>query len=153
MNQLRNLRLKRNVSMLQIAKELNIPYTTYVNYEKGNREPNSKMLILLSDFFGVSVDYLIGRTEIVCDNDAICSHNNNDEYTAKEKSIIKKFLKLNNLGQNKCEMYVNDLLEVPKYTKPNNKPPTFYVAARGNSHLETKAKGTLEEIIEEIKDD
>ena len=45
--------------MRQTAKMLGLPYTTYVNYEKGDREPNSEMLIILADFFDVSVDYLI----------------------------------------------------------------------------------------------
>lgn len=62
MIRLKELREKRHSSMRQIAQQLGIPYTTYVNYEKGIREPNSEMLVLLSDFFDVSVDYLIGRS-------------------------------------------------------------------------------------------
>lgn len=49
--------------MAQVSKELNIPYTTYVNYEKGKREPNSEMLIKIANYFNVTVDYLIGRTD------------------------------------------------------------------------------------------
>ena len=49
--------------MKECAAKLGIPYTTYVNYEKGVREPNSEMLVTLADFFGVSVDYLIGRPQ------------------------------------------------------------------------------------------
>lgn len=48
---------------MQAAKELEIPYTTFVNYEKGDREPNSEMLIKLADYFGTSVDYLICRSD------------------------------------------------------------------------------------------
>ena len=47
--------------MRQAADALAIPYTTYVNYEKGLREPNSEKLLLLSEFFGVSVDELLGK--------------------------------------------------------------------------------------------
>ena len=49
--------------MRKTAAELNIPYTTYVNYEKCEREPNSEMLIILADYFGVSIDYLISRSD------------------------------------------------------------------------------------------
>jgi len=49
--------------MMQAAKELEIPYTTFVNYEKGDREPNSEMLIKLADYFETSVDYLICRSD------------------------------------------------------------------------------------------
>lgn len=61
MNIIRELRLKRGMNMRETAKAIGIPYTTYVNYEKGEREPNSEMLLRLSDFFGVSIDTLIGR--------------------------------------------------------------------------------------------
>lgn len=50
--------------MKEAARQLNMPYTTYVNYEKGTREPNSETLILLAKFYNVSIDYLIGRTSI-----------------------------------------------------------------------------------------
>lgn len=64
MNRIKELRLEKGINMAQVAKELNIPYTTYVNYEKGDREPNSEMLVLLANYFNVSVDYLIGRSDL-----------------------------------------------------------------------------------------
>lgn len=63
MNRLKLLRNNLQLSMKECAAKIGIPYTTYVNYEKGLREPNSEMLVMLSDFFNVSVDYLIGRSE------------------------------------------------------------------------------------------
>ena len=64
MNRLQQLRTKQGISMKEAARQLNMPYTTYVNYEKGTREPNSETLILLAKFYNVSIDYLIGRTSI-----------------------------------------------------------------------------------------
>ncbi len=61
MNRIKELRERKNISMRQAAEELKIPYTTYVGYEKGAREPNSEMLIRLAEYYNVSVDYLIGR--------------------------------------------------------------------------------------------
>lgn len=58
---LKHLREARGLNMRETAKLLGIPYTTYVNYEKGSREPTSEMLIALADFFGVTTDYLLGR--------------------------------------------------------------------------------------------
>lgn len=63
MNRLKDLRLQKKISMRETANQLNIPYTTYVNYEKGTREPNSEMLIKLANYFNVSIDYLICRTD------------------------------------------------------------------------------------------
>ena len=69
MNRLKLLRIEANKSMAQVAREINMPYTTYVNYEKDNREPNSETLIQFADYFGVSVDYLIGRSNNRQDKD------------------------------------------------------------------------------------
>lgn len=61
MNRIHDLRISRGLSMRQAADALDLPYTTYVNYEKGTREPNSETLIKIANFFDVSIDYLIGR--------------------------------------------------------------------------------------------
>lgn len=61
-DRLKKLRLEKNINMKQTAQQLGIPYTTYVGYEKNEREPNSEVLILLADFFDCSVDYLVGRS-------------------------------------------------------------------------------------------
>ena len=61
-DRLKKLRLEKNLNMKQTAQQLNIPYTTYVGYEKNEREPNSEVLIMLADFFNCSVDYLVGRS-------------------------------------------------------------------------------------------
>ena len=63
MNRIAELRSKLGISMREAATKLGMPYTTYVNYEKGTREPNSETLIKLSRFFGTTIDYLIGKTD------------------------------------------------------------------------------------------
>lgn len=62
-DRIKSLRENKGFNMRQMASALNLPYTTYVNYEKGAREPNSEQLILISKYFGVSIDYLMGRTD------------------------------------------------------------------------------------------
>ena len=64
MLRINELRAEMGLSMRQVAIKLGIPYTTYISYEKGDREPNSEMLIKLADFFECSIDYLIGRSSI-----------------------------------------------------------------------------------------
>lgn len=59
MNRLKQLRKEKGETMVQVARNLNMPYTTYVNYEKDVREPNSETLIALANYFNCSVDYLI----------------------------------------------------------------------------------------------
>lgn len=61
MNNIKRLRTEKGLNMRETANLLNIPYTTYVNYEKGTREPNSEMLVRLADFYNTTVDYLLER--------------------------------------------------------------------------------------------
>lgn len=61
-NRLSELRKSKGYNMKQTAAKLGIPYTTYVSYERGDREPDSEKLIQLSDFFDCSIDYLLGRS-------------------------------------------------------------------------------------------
>ncbi len=63
METLRALRKNKGLKMTEVASALNIPYTTYVGYEKGNREPNGEMLIKIADFYQTSVDYILTTRE------------------------------------------------------------------------------------------
>lgn len=63
MIRIKQLREELGKSKAQVARELQIPYTTFVNYENEAREPNSEVLIMIANYFHVSVDYLICRTE------------------------------------------------------------------------------------------
>ncbi len=62
MNRMHELRTEKGISMKEAAARLGMPYTTYVNYEKGTREPNSETLILLAEFYDTSIDYLVGKS-------------------------------------------------------------------------------------------
>lgn len=55
------LRKSRSMSQFQLAKTLNIATSTLGMYETNKRKPNMEMLEKLADFFGVSIDYLLGR--------------------------------------------------------------------------------------------
>ena len=60
---LKELRKKKGISQLRLATELNTTQNTVSRYETGEREPGIDELIKIADYFNVSVDYLIGRTE------------------------------------------------------------------------------------------
>lgn len=61
MYNLRILRLEKGLNMKQVAFALDLPYTTYVSYEKGDREPNSEVLIKLADFYDTTIDYILNK--------------------------------------------------------------------------------------------
>ena len=57
------LRKEKNLKQTEAADMLKISLTSYCRYERGEREPGAALLWRMADFFGVSVDYLIGRTD------------------------------------------------------------------------------------------
>ena len=63
MNRLKELRESRGMNMKEAAAALGYKYMTYVNYEKEERQMYPEQLIKIADFYGVSIDYLLGRDE------------------------------------------------------------------------------------------
>ena len=62
-NRLKELRTLKKISQKNIAIELGISDRNYQRYEYGEVEPTASTLIALADFFNVSLDYLVGRSD------------------------------------------------------------------------------------------
>ena len=60
---LRELRKKRGISQLKLAMDLNMNQNSVSRYESGAREADYKTLIAIADYFNVSIDYVLERTE------------------------------------------------------------------------------------------
>ena len=63
MRRLKELRDRRGISQLKLAMDLGLSQNSVSRYESGAREADYKTLIALADYFGVSVDYLLERTD------------------------------------------------------------------------------------------
>ncbi|SEG10077.1 DNA-binding transcriptional regulator, XRE-family HTH domain [Caloramator fervidus] len=101
---LKKLREEKSVSRNELAEELNVSTQTIANYENGNREPNFDNLIKLADYFKVTTDYLIGRS---------------DFRTWEEEIEFKniKLIELENIEQiEKKEKIISTLLQIRKKT-------------------------------------
>ena len=59
---LKQLRKERKISQLKLALDLNMNQNSISRYENGQREADYATLILFADYFDVSIDYLLGRT-------------------------------------------------------------------------------------------
>ena len=64
MKRLKELRTARNMTLKQMAEELNMVQRNYQRYETGDVDPPLSKAIALADFFDVSLDYLCGRSDI-----------------------------------------------------------------------------------------
>ena len=61
---LRDLREDHDLTQKELGEAINLPQRTYSSYETGNRMIPPEVLCALADFYGVSVDYLLRRTDI-----------------------------------------------------------------------------------------
>lgn len=62
-NRLISLRKSRNITQKQVCNAIGMSEPAYQRYEYGQREPAYQKLIALADYFDVSIDYLVGRSD------------------------------------------------------------------------------------------
>lgn len=101
---IKNLRKEKSLSQQAIANYLQITRQAYSNYENGKREPDYETLLKLSEFFGVTVDYLT-RGEMA------------ETLTAPEQQLLDLFRQLNDEGQQKIIGYAADIVQTGSYKK------------------------------------
>lgn len=63
-DRIKSLRLKKNMSQSELATKLGIGRSNMGHIENGRVEPTKESIVLLSEIFGVTTDYLLGRTNI-----------------------------------------------------------------------------------------
>ena len=61
-NNLKLLRIQKNKTQLQVQMETRIEQALLSKYENGLRVPPTETLIILADYYGVSMDYIMKRT-------------------------------------------------------------------------------------------
>lgn len=84
-DRLKELRNKKGMSQRELANFLQLSPSAIAMYETGQREPDSETLKKIADFFNVSIDYLLGRTDLP-------NAHIPDDYTQKYK-VTKRDLK------------------------------------------------------------
>ncbi len=62
-NRIKELRIKNNIMSKTMAELLHITPRNYQRYETGEVDPPTSKSIILADYFDVSLDYLVGRTD------------------------------------------------------------------------------------------
>lgn len=60
---IRELREDHDLTQKKLGEAINLPQRTYAYYESGQRMVPPEVLCALADFYDVSVDYLLGRTD------------------------------------------------------------------------------------------
>lgn len=85
------MRKTKNLTQAEVAANLGISAQVFSRYERGDHEPDNKMLCKLADFFGVSVDELLGRSPQLFDDARVQKtevQNLFDQLTAHQKELV-----------------------------------------------------------------
>ncbi len=106
MLRIKQLREEKKLSQLEFAKKINLTQQSISLYEKGDREPSLDVLVSISDFFHVSTDYLLGKSNLRNPEKIIRNH------------LINSSIKLNVNGLNKEEIeIIKQQIEYLKWKK------------------------------------
>ena len=102
MDKLKELRRIAGKTQTAVANDLGISQQAYGHYEVGRRTPDADMLRRLADYFGVSVDYLLGREE-----EQQKTPVPEDE---RDREILERFSKLSPADVEKVSAFIAGLL-------------------------------------------
>ena len=101
---LKEIRTKRGLTQVEVAKKLGVAQVTYCNYELGNREPDISTLIKLADLFNVTIDELFGYKPL--------KEKEVKPVSKEERFIIENLKHLNKRELNKIKGYISHCLEL-----------------------------------------
>lgn len=102
-------RSKKGLSQQELSNRLGFNHATYARYETGDTQPDFDTLQKLADFFDVSTDYILGRTNTLISSDRV---NGFDE---KEQAEFEAFIINPNHG-----IFFKDYLSAPEERKRNS---------------------------------
>ena len=123
-SRIKEIRKSLGISQREIANRLNLPFSTYSNYENNNREPSFDTIKKIADALGVSVAEIMQWTKFDTEYD---SKKLSDEVKLLEniqnifgksaEKLLEAFLQLNTKGKEKAIDNITDLTLIDTYTK------------------------------------
>ena len=112
---IKELRLEKNKTQNEIATILGISRQVFANYEKEINYPDPNMLIKLADYFDVSIDFLVERSD---DFGNIATKKiSSDDLSDEEIEMIKGIRELSFTDQNALKVVINSFLSKNSTTK------------------------------------
>ena len=104
------LRKEKKLSQKELSKMVNLTQQRISAYEKGKREPDLETLSALANFFNVTIDYLLGNSNIrnvgEMKNEIYSSNNFETAELLKYYKKLNRFRKRKSFG--KCEGFIRD---------------------------------------------
>lgn len=107
MNNIKNLRTKKNILQTKLAFDLNLTQEAISSYETGRVTPSADILIKLADYFHTNIDYLVCRTPY----DLPVSELKPNNITDQQFQLLTKINKLSKRDQELVEAYITALID------------------------------------------
>ena len=104
---LRQLRMSKGVSQQTLADFLNVSQQSINKYERHKIEPDIATLVLLADYFGTTVDYLVGHTPYVDEVEGL-------ELTKEEWRLLRDYRRLSRPEKESIQLVVKNYLAAQK---------------------------------------
>lgn len=114
-----DLRKERGLTQLDLAQKIGVTRSVISLYEIEKREPDTETLLKMADFFGVSTDYLLGRSDEKSDS----SIHIKQHFSGAERAIrrIRELIRISHSSQEKEEFCKSNMA----------RPEDFYPYAFG----------------------
>lgn len=143
-DRLRLLRRERNITQIQLAREIHVSKGTIAMWETAQREANFDALIKLASFFGVTIDFLLGRSP---DRTGRAWIDEFDEYVLgispeEIETTINAFLHLDDYGMRTVQAVVNS--EYNRCLQMNSLTDTAPIATGNESDNTDNADDNLQ---------
>lgn len=152
---LRGLREQKQVSMDKMCEDFKKTYgvtlakSTISKWENGKAEPSLTYARILTKYFNVTLDYLLGL-----EKEDLYQFN---KISRQEKILLSNFNKLNDIGKNKVITYTKDLLDNSKYCLANDEisanleeEPSPYLIACHDDNLSDEEKTIMDQRINDF---
>ena len=107
MNNIKNLRTKKNILQTKLAIDLNLTQEAISSYETERVTPSADILIKLADYFHTNIDYLLCRTPYDLPIDELKPTNINSE----QFQLLTKINKLSAKDQALANAYITALID------------------------------------------
>ena len=88
---LKRLREEKTLTQEDISEILKVKRQTYSAWERNVSSPDINTVDFLADYYGVSVDYLLGKTMIKSPIETVAAHHDGEDWTEEELESIEEF--------------------------------------------------------------
>lgn len=105
---LKKLREEHGLTKRELCEKTGISERAYLTYEFGEREPKISVVQKLADFYGVTIDYLLGRPEAAPPTDALAQLSKDKAMSTLEEELLRKYMELPHEARQAVVQFIND---------------------------------------------